>query len=163
MSSRIIKLGDQDWRVTPFHCVVGQVVPRRGPLDRDFSHLHAMYGAWTSQLDPAWAGMMAPPHYADFVCPHEWRDEVASWRRPDEHRSAGCWVLNYTNNPLVVNEYKLEEITLACVDEGRLVVTNFADLPGAADASKVYFPGEFWLNYAEGGAEKTLREGIPRK
>ena len=70
--------------------------------------------------------------------------------------------MHYENNPLVVNEYKLEEITLACIDDGKLIVTNFADLPGADEAMKVYKPGEFWVSYAEGGAERALREGRAR-
>lgn len=73
------------------------------------------------------------------------------------------WVLCYTGDPLFVNELKLEEITLACIDAGKLIVTNFADLPGAVDAMKVYLPGEFWVCYAEGGAERALRSGGPRK
>lgn len=146
---RVIKLlGEQDWKVTPFHCVVG-------PIDRGF--WEALWMSWVVQLKPAEAGRVRPKNEI-FVYPPQWRDIVAGWRRDD----TGRWCVHYENNPLIVNEYKLEEITLACIDDGKLIVTNFADLPGAGDAAKIYSPGEFWLNYCEGGAEKALREGRAR-
>lgn len=141
---RTIKLGDQDWKVTPFHCVVGPIEPYH------FARLFREYSALVGVR--SWIDTPQPFTYVIG------RAESAVRAL----RSAGA-CLCFTGDPLFANEFALEELTLACIDEGTLIVTNFADLPGAADASKVYVPGEFWLNYAEGGAEKALREGRPRK
>lgn len=146
---RVIKLGEQDWKVTPFHCVVG-------PIDR--SSWEFLWHAWTAQLHPAEAGQLRPKDEF-LIYPPQWRDIVANWRND----CPGWWRVHFENNPLIVNEYQLEEITLACIDDGKLIVTNFADLPGVDVAAKIYLPGEFWLNYCEGGAEKALREGRARK
>lgn len=146
--TRIIKLGDQDWKVTPFHCVVGPIAPQ---------HWERLTDAWIEQLPSS--GVARLQSGDAFIYPTEWKAIVARRRRED----LDGWVIHYSADPLIVNEYQLEEITLACIDDGRLIVTNFADLPGAADAAKIYLPGEFWLNYCEGGAEKALREGRARE
>jgi hypothetical protein len=36
------------------------------------------------------------------------------------------------------------------------------EVPGFADAMKVYRPGEFWVSYADGKAEEALLSGKPR-
>jgi len=147
---RTIKLDDQDWKVTPFHCVVGPI---------GFTH-------WEDVLCPTWLAQLQDAAIARVVkrdafhaYPTEWGAIVARRRQEEPQR----WILHYENNPLIVNEYKMEEITLACIDDGKLIVTNFADLPGADVAAKIYLPGEFWLSYCEGGAERALREGRARK
>jgi hypothetical protein len=151
---RTIKLGDQDWKVTPFHCVVGPIT---------HEHFMQLYGAHFEQLGSP--KLIDRPDPFDYVIGRaeklvaRWR----GWRTQREASGLPGWALCYTGDPLFVNELELEEITLACIDDGKLIVTNFADLPGADVAGKIYFPGEFWLNYAEGGAEKALREGLPRK
>lgn len=152
--TRIIKLGDQDWKVTPFHCVVGPIT------EGDAFVLRAAFVAGLRALNPELRASVCFWHdYALGVYVTEYDKLVAKWRS----EQAGAWNLTFLGNPLIVNEYKLEEITLACIDEGKLIVTNFADLPDVEVASKIFVPGEFWLNYATGGAEKCLREGRPRK
>jgi hypothetical protein len=145
---RTIKLNDQDWKVTPFHCVVG-------PIDR--ASWDWLMLSWLAQLKPASVGRTV--ERGPFVYPIKWKALVEKWRSDDP----SFWRVHYENNPLIVNEYKMEEITLVCIDDGKLIVTNFADLPGADVAAKIYLPGEFWLNYCEGGAERALREGRARK
>jgi len=151
---RTIKLGDQDWKVTPFHCVVGPIT---------YEHFVQLCGAHFEQLGSS--KLIDRPNPFDYVIGRaeklvaRWR----GWRAQREASGLPGWSLCYTGDPLFVNELELEEISLACIDAGKFIVTNFADLPGAVDAMKVYRPGEFWVSYAEGGAEKALRGGGPRK
>ena len=151
METRIIKFGDQDWKVTPFHCVVGPI------LQLHWEKLQAVWSSWDGRY---WNGrsmsvyLERPP----FVYVHEWRREVESLRKLYE----GDNFLFFTNNPLVVNEMQPEEVTLACIDNGKLVLTNFRDIAGFEDRSKVYALGELWLFYAMGGNEPALRFGGPR-
>lgn len=174
--TRIIKFGEQDWKVTPFHWVVGPIFDVQatrafeiGSANPIYEHWYLLQQVWNDAarsrlIGPAtWAGMLSPPHLQDFVEPRQWRDWVTLWRKPTENRPEGCWTISYTNNPLIVNELQPEEVTLACIDDGKLVLTNFADLPGIDVALKVYHLGEFWLSYAEGGAEHALRFGRPRQ
>lgn len=145
--TKIIKLGDQDWKVTPFHCVVGPITSTH--FFREMADVFKQQVGGFGRLDR--------PDPFDYVVGRA-EKVVAKYRA--EYK--GRWVLWYTGDPLFANELQLEEITLACVDNGKLVVVNFADLPGVKDAAKIYLPGELWLNYAEGGAEKALREGRAR-
>ena len=72
--------------------------------------------------------------------------------------------LFYTNNPLVVNVMKLGEVSLAVVEHGKVVLTNFVDFAREplVERLKVYELGELWLSYATGGSEELLRFGGPR-
>ena len=157
---RTIKCGDLDWKVTAFHCVVGPIARERNwGIGAEWARNLGALGLQT------WNGFLSPdPTHMrnDYIYPTEWPSVVAAWRQPNQYRPVGCWVLNYTNNPLILNEYEPEEVTLACEDNG-LVLINFADLPGIQDALKVYQLGEFWVCYAEGGTERALRGGGPRK
>src|SRR5512136_78034 len=108
---RTIKLGDQDWKVTPFHCVVGQIV---GPLpvgdlvwpaaEETHEHWWRLQRVWHEAFESAWTGLLWPSYCGFYTYPTEWQNWVKSWRQPDQYRPAGCWVLNYTNNPRIVNE-----------------------------------------------------------
>ncbi len=154
METRIIKFGDQDWKVTPFHCVVGDI---NGVV-------------WKEDIAEPWQRHMAQnsiPHYAPpllfipqaFVYVTQRRSSVEQLRK---QTAIGYWVLFFTNDPLVVNEMQPEEVTLACIDNDKLVLTNFRDLPNIEDGLKVYHLGEYWLSYAVGGNERCLRFGGPR-
>lgn len=144
METRIIKFGDQDWKVTPFHCVVGPILQH---------HWEKLQAVW-SWGGPAMSAYLERP---PFVYVHEWRREVESLRQLYE----GDNFLFYTNNPLVVNEMQPEEVTLACIDNDKLILTNFRDTAGFEDKFKVYALGELWLSYAMGGNEPALRFGGP--
>jgi hypothetical protein len=167
----IIKFGDQDWRVTSFHCVVGPIISV--DIDKPYSDSESMaarmnplwsiYNAWHAASramgQPSWAGVLAPPGMECYIYPTDWRNWVAKWRKPDEFRPSGCRVLNYTNNSLIVNEMQLGEVSLAVVENGEVVLTNFIDLPAIHKAIEIYNLGEYWSNYAEGGIEHKLRSG----
>lgn len=69
----------------------------------------------------------------------------------------------YTCSPLVVNEFKPDEVVLVTQDEfGNNKLTMMSDLPGIEDAMKVYALGEFWISYADGFCEKSLLTGGSR-
>jgi hypothetical protein len=68
--------------------------------------------------------------------------------------------LFYTNDSLIVNEMRLGEVSLAVVENEKLVLTNFVDFPNIVDMLKKYKLGEMWLAYADGHEEKRLRFGI---
>lgn len=139
---RTIKLGDQDWKVTPFHCVVGPITKEQ---------FVELYDAHWKQFNSI--NMIDHPDPFDYVIGRA-ASLVARWRGWREQK----WTLLFTGDPLFANELQPEELTLACLVDDKLTVTNFADLPNASDM-KIYRPGEFWLNRAEGGAERFLREG----
>jgi hypothetical protein len=67
--------------------------------------------------------------------------------------------LIYVNDPLIVNEMQLGEVSLAVVENGEIVLTNFIDLHDAVARFKIFQLGEWWLNYATGGEERLLRFG----
>jgi hypothetical protein len=145
--THIIKFGDQDWRVTPLHCVVG---PIKRPTFEVIGHF------WNAHAPQARSAILT---VGPFTYPLEIRVDL-------EHqgwRSYPFPVLFFTNDPLVVNEMRLGEVSLAVVENGKIVLTNFLDLPGIEDAIKIYHLGEFWLSYAEGGTERRLRFGKENK
>jgi hypothetical protein len=66
-------------------------------------------------------------------------------------------VLIATHSPLVVNELQADEVTVVTRDSER--GTQVRRLSTAHDfdvRSKVYLPGELWLNYANGVDEADL-------
>jgi ABC-type uncharacterized transport system ATPase subunit len=68
-----------------------------------------------------------------------------------------------THSPLVVNELEGHEVSVVTrsADKGTQAVL-LKDVPGFADASKVYRPGEFWVSYCDGQQEEPLLTGKPR-
>ena len=69
-----------------------------------------------------------------------------------------------THSPLVVNELEGHEVSVVTrsADKGTQAVL-LKDVPGFADASKVYRPGEFWVSYCDGQQEEPLLTGTPRR
>ena len=174
-----IKFGDHDWKVTPFHFVVGDII--QVPVTDDgeqwrFDHNHMMErwwsitNAWHNNFfdEGSWAGFLESPHFASYTYPLDWKKWVARWRQSNEsnvYRGGAKWMLSFTNNPLIVNELQLGEVSLASVENGKLVLTNFIDFPNTdalIERLKVYQLGELWLSYAQGGEERALRFGEVR-
>ena len=54
---------------------------------------------------------------------------------------------------------RLGEVSLAVLEDGEVVLTNFVDLHDPVSFLKFYALGEWWLSYAEGGEERVLRFG----
>jgi predicted ATPase len=72
-------------------------------------------------------------------------------------------VIIATHSPLVVNELRGEEISVVTRDpDTGTQVKLLKDVPGFADALKVYQPGEFWVSYCDGNQEEPLLTGSPR-
>jgi hypothetical protein len=69
-----------------------------------------------------------------------------------------------THSPLVVNELGGEEVSVVTrtMDLGTRAIL-LKDVPGYADAMKVYRPGEFWVSYCNGEDEGPLLNGTPRQ
>lgn len=147
MTARTIKFGDQDWKVTSFHCVVG-------PITR--AQFVELYDVFWKRL----GGIKLIDRPDPFAYVSERASNVVkTWRRWSSERGEA---LCYTGDPLFVNELQPEEVTLACIEDSKITLTNFADLPGIQDALKVFKLGEFWVSYATGGAELPLRTGKAR-
>ena len=145
MSTTIIKVGDQDWKVTPFHCVVGPIDPKHFTQIRDLWLRH--FGS---------VGQVRIVHRNVF-------DYIINWAQEEVRRLRDLYgndkFLFYCQDPLIVNELTPEEVSLAVVEQhDRLVLTNFSDLPRIEENLKVYTLGEFWLSYATGGVEEQLRK-----
>lgn len=68
-----------------------------------------------------------------------------------------------THSPLVINEMKLEEVTVVTRDERGTSCVPIKATPGFADRSKVYALGELWLSYANGKDEAPLLKGVARE
>jgi len=160
----IFKFGDQDWRVTPFHCVVGPIKS---------THFREIAMRWVAPLRADLSTCISGLAFVNYkntcarLIHRDIYDYVYNWAR-DEIRHlrefyADTKLLFYTQDPLVVNEMQLGEVSLAVVENGEIILTNFVDLPNIVDALKAYQLGEYWLSYAEGGTEQTLRFGGPRK
>jgi hypothetical protein len=144
--TRVIKFGDQDWKITPFHFVVG-------PIMRE--HFDRLAKCWLKNVSEA------SPENVWEIAPEAFCYVTERKNQLQQHReeTKNTWSLSVTSDPLTVNELQPEEVTLACIENGKLVLTNFADLPKLEARLKVFNLGEFWLNYATGGAELSLREG----
>ena len=72
-------------------------------------------------------------------------------------------VIVATHSPFVLNELEGDEISVVTRDPvSGTKVSLLKDVPGFADASKVYLPGEFWVSYANGKMEEPLLTGRPR-
>lgn len=72
-------------------------------------------------------------------------------------------VIVATHSPFVLNELEGDEISVVTRDPvSGTKVSLLKDVPGFADASKVYLPGEFWVSYADGKMEEPLLTGRPR-
>jgi predicted ATPase len=73
-------------------------------------------------------------------------------------------VIIATHSPLVVNELGGDEVSVVTrtVDDGTRAIL-LKDVPGYADAMKVYRPGEFWVSYCNGEDEGPLLSGTPRQ
>lgn len=145
--TKVVRLRGREWRVTPFHCVVG-------PVD-----LGVFFGeVATIWREVAWPRAQGVHVYCMDVRPDVYvTDKKAYVERHREMYRDPC--LFFTNDPLVVNEMRLGEVSLVVVDAGEVVLTNFVDLPDAEVALKIYKQGEWWLCAAEGGAEEALRFG----
>jgi predicted ATPase len=66
-------------------------------------------------------------------------------------------VLIATHSPLVVNELDAEQVTILTRDPEKGTQTRrLNDTEDFAVRSKVYLPGELWLNYANGSDEADL-------
>jgi len=147
-------LAAQDWRVTLFHCVVGPV---------QAEHLEELADLWHAVGLDLLKVFQSPStqveshilHIDPFMYVTDFRDFMVCRRR----EVGGGAFLFYTNNPLIVNEMQLGEVSLAVVENNKVILTNFVDLPGIENAMKIYKLGECWLNYAEGGTEQRLRFG----
>lgn len=152
-STTTINVLDQAWKVTPFHCLVGPVGYRElADVTREWETCWPTYeGTKTSVLLGGIDPFCYVTAYERLVGAHRdaWKDRA---------------FLFYTNNPLVVNEMKLGEVSLAVVEHGKVVLTNFVDFAREplVERLKVYELGELWLSYATGGSEKLLRFGGPR-
>jgi len=148
IETQIIKFGDQDWKVTtPLHFVVGAI---------KLSQWVDIAWAWQKTGSIGGTASFLAAGMFDYVCDHDklMRDYRNRFREPH---------LAFVNDPLLVNEMQPEEVTLACIENDKLILTNFADLPGIENAMKIYKLGEFWLSYATGGAELPLRTGKERR
>jgi predicted ATPase len=66
-------------------------------------------------------------------------------------------VLIATHSPLVVNELQPSEVTIVTRDpHSGTQARRLLDTPNFSERSKVYAPGELWLNYANGIDEAPL-------
>jgi hypothetical protein len=141
---------DQDWKVTPFHCVVG-------PIDaRTWIAIGRGWGDGAVDLGKTRGVVLS----ANDFCYVTERKRLIEEQRAIWQTWAYAF---YTNDPLIVNEMKLGEVSLAVVEDGKIVLTNFLDLHDVIGHIKIFNPGEWWLNYAEGGAERRLRFGEIKK
>lgn len=161
---KTIKFGDQDWKVTPFHFVVGDII--QVPVNDEgedwmFKHEHILERwwmittAWHNGLsnEGSWAGFLESPHFASYVYPCDWYKWVTRWRQTGARRRNSKWMLSFTNNPLIVNELQPEEVSLASVENDKLTLTNFTDLPNVVEGFKIYQLGEFWLSHIQSKLE----------
>lgn len=150
METRIIKLDNgQDWKVTRFHAVVGDIDG----------------GTLRYEIEQPWSEQIKDRKYNPFLFSRDvfvYPNKAGGMVEQARKRSAELWCLFFTNDPLIINYMDPEEVTLACRENEKLILTNFSDLPGIEDAMKVYNLGEFWLSYATGGSEDPLRTGRQR-
>jgi hypothetical protein len=145
----------RDWRVTPFHCVVGPIeAVHFGKIALYWSSLYGDNSAPTKGV-----GSVKVVHRGVYDYVSDWaRDEVGRLRE----QYAGARLLFYAQDPLVVNEMLPGEVSLAVVEDDEVVLTNFVDLFDPVGRLKVYALGEWWLSYAVGGVEPLLRFGGAR-
>ena len=72
-------------------------------------------------------------------------------------------VLIATHSPLVVNEMRPDEVSIVTRTAALgTKVTRLPDTQGFEKRTKLYAPGEMWLNYANGTDESPLLNGGPR-
>lgn len=150
MTTTLIKAYDQDWKVTPFHCVVGPIHSESFIVLKQ--HWNDAFG------DKGYAGVV---HAQPFDYVFGWaKAEIAKKRK--RQAETGFHELFYTRDPLVVNEMLPEETTLIVWDDEAcgMVLTNFADMPDVASFMKEGCKlGDYWLRNALGGCEPLLRCG----
>lgn len=140
------------WTVTPgFHAVVGDITK---------SQFKEVWGVWKEHFEKDGGGKPV------YVLPAG--DQVFTYVTDKGHlvsrlrdKWAGRNLLFFVNDPLIVNELRPEEVTLACRVGEQVILTNFTELDDIEDALKIYKLGEFWVSNAEGGSEHRLRFGPP--
>ena len=67
-----------------------------------------------------------------------------------------CQVIITTHSPLVVNEFRQEEVTLIVEGDSGLKAVPMPETINFEERSKIYHLGELWLSYMEGGSENYL-------
>jgi hypothetical protein len=146
MSTIIIKHEGRDWKVTPFHCVVGPIAPE---------HFVKIRSLWIQHFGAH--GQVLIVHRNVF-------NYLAGWAKAEICRLRDLYsndkFLFYCQDPLLVNELAPEEVSLAVVEKhDRLVLTNFSELPEIKDSLRIRPLGAFWATLATGGIEERLRKG----
>jgi hypothetical protein len=139
---RLVTIGfrGRPWRVTPFHCVVGEI---------SLEQFNAVVTAWTDAYGD-FLGTTAGngTSFYDLRYPHDRllgaREAVARWRKLNEH----LYALFYTDDHRVLDELRPGEASLAEFSGGGVLVTNFLDLPNAPEVARVGM-GDYWLSRVE--------------
>lgn len=148
MDTISIPFQKQQWSVTPgFHAVVGPITK---------AQFKQVWEAWKAHFgkDGSPKPMYVLPAGEQVFTYVTDKDRlIAKLREKWAERS----LLFFTNDPLIVNQLKPEEVTLACVVGGEVLLVNFKDLPNIDIGLQIFRLGEYWVSYAEGGAEEDLR------